>query len=474
MAEMFPDEDIFVPSPPIKIPEGLLERYVSLYKGLRSRVNPISWRSFITETKVLLGSPIPDKLPLEKSMYHQSQKLLKFLLTDTYLEKLYSEALFALGFESKAPKEKLDLLIVNAHHTSEPLFWNMIDEAKKKKLNFAAINPVGHYNDQQIRILSPQGIHFTAKRIVIITSTQSINGGGLTLLLNVIRIIRNRDLVRDTKNVDIIIPMFGGSRGHKISQLPEIGYEVLEMINNPKILCLVTQDIQERLRLEGVNPPEIKYYSVDIHNSILPGHIFNKYKCPFINILPAKEMADEFVNVLKEKRLKKLPLYITACDEGAVRRAEAFIDALLHQKALHIEKVHVIDIEKVRKEAGQIASAKISAIYSYRLNNGKITTRALKIPKISYQSYVLLYIDDMIDTGGTAKKDMEVILAKFPNPRIKIFSATHPILSKGFAPLDTIGVDLFLIGNTLKVPGITQIPKVRVVNLAKSIYEAIK
>ena len=131
---MFPNEDFFVPTPPIKIPEGLLERYVSLYKGLRSKLNPISWRSFITESKIVLGCPIPDALPLTKDKFPKAKRLLKFLLKGTYMEKLYHEALFSLGVSQRAPKEELDLLIVNAHHTSEPLFWSLIDEAKKEKL----------------------------------------------------------------------------------------------------------------------------------------------------------------------------------------------------------------------------------------------------------------------------------------------------------------------------------------------------
>jgi len=471
---MFPNEDIFVPTPPIKIPEGLLERYVSLYKGLRSKLNPISWRSFITESKAILGCLIPDATPLARDKFPKAKKLVKFLLKGTYMEKLYHEALSSLGVSQRMVREDLDLLIVNAHHSSEPLFWGLIEEAKKEKLNFAGINPVGHYSDQQIRILSPLAKYFTAKKILIITSTQGAYGGGVTLLVNVLRILRNEMLTRKTQDIDIVIPMFGGSRGHKINQLPEIGYEVLEMINNPKMLCLMIRDIKRKLALRKIKFPTVKFYSVDIHNEVLPARTFAEYHFPFINILPSKEIAKELFHVIKRKRLAKYPLSVIICDSGAYTRAENLIKAFLKYNSHYSHRVNAINIKKERKQAGVIASAKIDEMTSYLLKNKKIIKKPLTIPKISYGPYTLFYIDDMIDTGGTAKKDMEIVLSKFPNPRMKIFAATHPIFSKGLTPLDTIGADLYLIGNTLKVPGLKEIPKVTIVDVSRSIMEAVK
>lgn len=390
------------------------------------------------------------------------------------MEKLYHEALSSLGVSQRAVREDLDLLIVNAHHSSEPLFWGLIEEAKKEKLNFAGINPVGHYSDQQIRILSPLGKYFTAKRILIITSTQGVYGGGITLLINVLRILRNEMLTRKTQNIDIVIPMFGGSRGHKIGQLPEIGYEVLEMINNPKMLCLMIRDIKRKLTLRKIKFPTVKFYSVDIHNEVLPARTFAGYHFPFINILPSKEIAKELTKVIKRKRLTKYPLYVTICDFGACTRAENLIKAFLKYNSHYSHQVKVINIKKERKQAGVITSAKINQMTSYLLKNKKIIKKTLTVPKISYRPYTLFYIDDMIDTGGTAKKDMGIVLSKFPNPRMKIFAATHPIFSKDLSPLDTIGADLYLIGNTLKVPGLKEIPKVTIVDVSRSIMEAVK
>ena len=79
----------------------------------------------------------------------------------------------------------------------------------------------------------------------------------------------------------------------------------------------------------------------------------------------------------------------------------------------------------------------------------------------------------MIDTGGTAKKDIELLSLKFPNTLLKVFASTHPIFSQGYGALDTIGADLYLIGNTLSPPNLLENKKIKIVDLGPAIAREI-
>ena len=91
-----------------------------------------------------------------------------------------------------------------------------------------------------------------------------------------------------------------------------------------------------------------------------------------------------------------------------------------------------------------------------------------------YKEFVLIYSDDMIDTGGTAKKDLKLLAGKFPNARFKVFTATHPVLSKGTGVLDEIEVDKFLLGNTLNVKEVWEHPKAVKLDMAPAIFEELR
>ena len=80
----------------------------------------------------------------------------------------------------------------------------------------------------------------------------------------------------------------------------------------------------------------------------------------------------------------------------------------------------------------------------------------------------------MIDTGGTAKNDIQLLATKYPNTKLKVMAATHPVLSKGVGVLEDIGADIYFLGNTLNPDGLESHPKVIMVNMAPEIYKAIK
>jgi phosphoribosylpyrophosphate synthetase len=127
----------------------------------------------------------------------------------------------------------------------------------------------------------------------------------------------------------------------------------------------------------------------------------------------------------------------------------------------------------LRKKAGKVTDAFIEKISEWKLEKGELVKRKLRIKKRDFSEHVLFYSDDMIDTGGTAAKDIELLSTYYPNSRLKVFCATHPVLSKGLGALETIGVDVYLLGNTLNLEGLWESPGVYMVNMASAIAKAI-
>ena len=291
---------------------------IELYRKLRSRRELLPWRTLIIEIKKLLGSGNPEHEPFPKSKFPKAERLVKWLVSGSSLEEVEPEILYALGFDIKFDKKRMiDALIFNAHHQPEPLLWKLADSFKRQGKKVALVNPVGHYNDMQTRKLSPSCLLTKVKKLLIVSSTQEMYGGSIRTFANVIRTIRNLKFAQHIKEVDVVIPMFGGSRGHRLGQGEEVGYEVMEAVFNAKVLALTTKDVLEQLRIESVGKqvPLVRFFSVDIHNSEYPFKTFRNEGFEFISINPAQQIAEVLYDELKERRLLNYPIKIVACDK---------------------------------------------------------------------------------------------------------------------------------------------------------------
>ncbi|MFH1864224.1 MAG: phosphoribosyltransferase family protein [bacterium] len=466
-----------VPAPPIRIKKELLEEYARLYKGIRNREDTVSWRTLIVTCRKILGVADPDYKPVRKSKLAQSKKLVALLVKKTYLEPLFFEIIYALGFRNIKNRKKADLdcLLFSGRHYPEPLLWNLADYLKEKGKSVAVVNPVGHYNDGQTRVVGPSVVFGKINKVIILTSTQTKFGGSVSVLSNVIRLLRNPKLAQKVKEVDVVIPMFGGSRGHRIGQSEDVGFEVMEAAFNAKLICLPTKDLQKKLSKEINNLPKYRYYSLDIHNSLYPDKIFKGEGFNFISIDPTRKIVEDIFKYLHRRRVQNIPIKVVACDTGAIVRTENFAKNLLILLKSKNKKLQIIYIEKKRPQAGTVSSAKISKIEEWKKEGRKITKRGVRIPKkSSLKESILIYSDDMIDTGGTAEKDLNYLSGVYPNCIMKIFVATHPVLSRGLSAFKRIGADVYFVGNSLNVEGLSEQANVQLVDLAPSICGAIE
>lgn len=466
-----------VPVPPIRIKTELFEEYAKLYRGIRNREDTVSWRTLIVTIKKLLGVIDEDYKPVSKLKLTQSKKLITLLIKDTYLEPLFFEIMYALGIKKvqKFNKTNLDYLLINGRHYPEPLLWNLADYLKGINKNVAVVNPVGHYNDGQTRVVGPSKMFGKVNKVVILASTQTKFGGSVSVLSNVIRLLRNPDFAKNVNEVDVVIPMFGGSRGHRLGQSAEVGFEVMEAAFNAKLISLPTEDLLERLSKEVKKLPKFRFFSIDIHNNLYPDKVFNDEGFDFISINPALKISEDVIVYINRRRLQNTPIKVVACDTGAIDRTENFSKNLLDLLKPKNKKLQIIYIEKKRLQAGVVASAKIGKIEEWKKVGKTIVKRKIQIPKkSSLKESVIIYSDDMIDTGGTAEKDLKYLSKIYPNCILKIFVATHPVLSKGLVAFKTIGADVYFVGNTLDTTGLSEQSNVQIVNLASSIYTAIK
>lgn len=462
-----------IPAPIVKIPNDLLEKYADLYKGIRDTRDTVTWRTLVISIRQLLGESEPDFVKISKSKRLKAKKLIKQLVSKTSLEKLIPEIEYAVGVINKSSKHKdLDFLLLNAKHTSDPILWQLADHLKSKGKNVSVINPVGHYNDGQTRIIGPVKFFRKIKKVVIISSTQTRAGGSVSVISNVIRLIRNPEFAKVTKEVDVVIPMFGGSRGHRLGQGREVGFEIMEAGFNARLLAIPAKDILNKLKENGIKPPKIKFYTVDIHNIEEPGETFIDEGFEFSSIDSSSELSLGILNLLKKKKLQKIPIKLIACDKGAVPRTERLAQNMLLLDG--IVSLQIIYLEKKRATAGVVKNAEISKIEEWSVDGSDILKKAVSIPKkASFKHAVLVYSDDMIDTGGTAEKDLSFVSNFFPNAVIKIFAATHPVFSKGFGALKRIGADCYCLGNTLHWEGLGEMSNVEIIDMSPAIYKAI-
>jgi phosphoribosylpyrophosphate synthetase len=464
-----------IPAPKVKIKPSLLEKYANLYRGIHDRGDTVSWRTLIITVRELLGEESPDFKKVDRRLYSKGRKLIKLLVSKTYFEPLIPEIEYAVGIRNpvRDSDKDLDLLLLSGRHFPEPIIWTLADFAKTRGKNVAVINPVGHYNDGQTRVVGPTKYFRKIKKLVILASTQSKCGGSISVLANVVRLLRNAELTKKVESVEVVIPMFGGSRGHKYNQGPEVGYEIREASFNAKILSLVAKDIVRHLIIKIPKVPEVRFSSIDIHSDDYPARTFNEAGFKFVSINPSKNLAKGIISLLNLKKIK-VPLKLVACDKGAVSRTENLAKELILGDRHFLKGLQVIYIEKKRLSAGVVASAEIAGVEEWKREGCGIHVKKLKVPqKPIFKSCVIVYSDDMIDTGGTAERDLKFISGYYPNTSLKIFAASHPVFSKGFGAVKRIGADAYILGNTLSWEGLSDIKGVEVVDFAEAIYKFI-
>jgi phosphoribosylpyrophosphate synthetase len=274
-------------------------------------------------------------------------------------------------------------------------------------------------------------------------------------------------------SVEIVIPMFGGSRGHRYNQDPEVGFEIIEASFNARILSLVARDIVDHLTPEISKIPKISFSSIDIHSDEYPAKTFNEAGFEFVSISPSKNLAKGVISLLSLRK-SKIPLKIVACDKGAIPRTENLAKELILGNGHFVKNLQVIYMEKKRLTAGIVASTEIARVEEWERKGKGIHIKKLRVSKRPiFKSSVIIYSDDMIDTGGTAERDLKFISRFYPNTPLKIFAASHPVFSKGFGAVKTIGADAYVLGNTLSWEGLSDIKGVEVVDFAEAIYRFI-
>lgn len=458
--------------------ENLQSIYYRLYNGLRDMQDPVTWRTNNIDIRRLLGVKNADHESPSLEKYEDALDLVNALLKKTWMEHLVPEILYAVGFGELVEEttEKLDMLLMNGRHLPEPLLWNLAEEMNGDS-KIAVINPVGHYADGETRIVSPAVFLRNIDHLVIMASTQASHGGSYDVLSDVMTFLTNPDVVRRVGIVDVVIPMFGGSRGHRPGQDKKIGYESLEAIVRPEKLVLQVKGILEKHEKDGFSPlPRFRFISVDIHNDELPGNKFREEGFEFINADPASELANEAYDVIEEKLLSHLPKKVVACDKGSIPRTERMARELLFNPKNNMEFVDVVYVNKERIQAGLVENVEVVKVERWwKRGDGGVNVEVLELPSKdnpSQEECVLIFFDDIFDSGNTAGGDVDEVGDIYPDLALKIFVATHPVLSKGISGLERVDVDVFIFGNTLRRTYDTK-KEVRMVDMAPSIKRAI-
>jgi len=450
--------------------------YKRLYFGLRDEEDPVTWRTTIVDLRRLLGLEQPDWEALKEEEFGKAVQLAGRLIKGTWMEALMPEVLTTLGFGTLIERTvgRLDSLFLNGRHLPEPLLYRLADEWRKEG-EVAVVNPVGHYQDGETRIV---GLHLVREieRLVIMASTQTRYGGSYEVLARVMGLLRNREFSSKVGELDIVIPMFGGSRGHRLGQDTKLGYEVLEAKVNARFLALVLNDIYRRLRDSGAQDlPRARFISVDIHNLDYPPSVFEKYGFEFVNANPAPELAGAVCCEVKNGGLGALPMKVLSLDKGAIPRTEKIVEALLLDPQNGTSYIDMVYIENIRLVAGRVKEARVVKVEMwFCAENGEIKIKNLEMlgqDGAFNEECVVVFSDDMLDTGGTARENEEIAERLYPGARLKIFTATHAVLSKGKRALDRVGADVYIFGNTLKVQ--LEDPRVKIVDVAPAIKRAI-
>lgn len=456
----------------LELPTEPLRRSAEgLYNGLRNTKDTVTWRTLAIKAREVLGSPNPEKFPATASI-EDAEKFVKLFTKDTYMQHLTPEILYALGYqEINPPIEMLDTLIVSARHSPDELVSKLADELIMNEKKVGVIIPVGHYADKEPRIVGPRKYFHDIDTAVFLTSTQSMKGGSMSVLVETLNLLRNPDFASHVNKVAIVIPMFGGSRGHKVGQAFEIGDEILQAKTIPNRLSVVTNDILAEL---GKNAPEISFLSVDIHNEQLPRDVFNARGFEFTSVGPEREFASALKREIEEQGLHGIPVRVIAVDKGAALRTENVGVELLRLGANGHNYLDVVQIEKIRNSAGEVESARIVSVKRLSVKNGELIKTNLDVEEMDREGrFVRVTTDDMLDSGRSAKKDDELLDRVMPNSVFKISIVTHNVTSEGVrSALDNTGSDVVIMGNTLPSSGLND-NRIRIVDLAPAISRTI-
>lgn len=451
------------------------EEYIRLYQGLRDKADPVTWRTTICKIKMLLGVADPDWNKLPATKHQEAIELVKKLLRGTYLEAFMPDVLNALGIKSvEYVRGEIDALIYNGRHIPEELLWKVANEYQNLSKSVAVVNPVGHYNDGETRIVAPGKLTNSVQRLIILASTQEMYGGSIAVLANVIRTIRNANFAKEINAVDVVIPMFGGSRSDKDGQSPEIGFEVQQAIFDAKMLSATTADLLQSLReeLPLSDVPKVRFFSIDIHGSSFPQRIFESDGLEFQSICPMSAFAEAVKQEMVDQKMENLPLMVVASDNGATVRAERFAEEM--SKINDHSEILMVYFDKKRSQAGEIGKLAVARLAHWSVRGKEITKTDITDAKKVGEKFIRIIPDDMLDTGGTAEKDSELLDQIMPTSALKIFVATHPVLSRGSLAVDRTKADVVLVGNTLNPPHLKSHSKVRVINLARSIVKQLE
>ncbi len=482
-----------------RLPEFLENKLARLAEGLRSRQDPVTWRTTVSDINAILGAKCPDWDLQPPEKFDEAFDLVSELTRDTYMEPLIPEILWSLGFEEEQIRGKydwdpnLDVLVINARHLGdghleEPLLYDTADQLRCMGKSTAVVNFSGHYSDNTTRVAGiPRLLHHVDK-VVYMASTQE--AGANDVLKKVIRTAQNPAFSSQVKQIDILIPMWGGSRSDKPGQNPRIAYEVLNVIDDAKDLVTKTNDIKKKLKreIEEESIPKIRFLSVDIHGRVYPERSFKRHGYEFVSISPEELYADEVFEALEEHDRKRrasepelltLPKVVFAFDNGDIPRSERFVECLLNHPSNSEGPIEVVYANKIRNEAGEVERIEIVKVvrWSRDLHGTIDVTELTELPTKNnprFTTCIMVSDDDILDSGKTAKRINQNVDELYPNTAYKVGAYTHLITSQGFTlAVDRTGANVIIAGNTLIHDGMWSDDRLRVVKLAPALANAI-
>lgn len=469
---------------------GQRNRFEALWLGLRHLTDKPTLRTTLIDIGSMLGTRRPDWDPVPPSQFDQARQLIAALTDGTHFAPLLPEFLCGLGFDpSLVVKETqpspLDFLILSGRFGQDPLFSTLPDYLVDQEYKAATLNIVGTYGDQQRRFMGLPLLTRPVDHLVILGQTQSQRGGSFKTLRHTIRTLQNKAVAAQVSQVDIIMPFYGGSRGHRLSQRKTMGYEVFETRASAAEITNTIHEVTNSLRNSehgSTRLPRFKVWSIDIHNLDQPAKTFRRHRIDFVSLSPTPEFATAIHQEIQARNLLRLPVKIVACDKGAIPRTESTVEYLLRHPQNRLQCIDVVYIDKTRTETGiDLTKTKVVQVVRWSLkSDGSIKKTALPTPSPEnpdIQVCILILTDDMGDTLGTAETDMNISCQHYPEAQLKIFTATHPVLSKSPQNLNRIGADIVILGNTLLTENLTHEngiePEIVIVDLAPTIARAL-
>lgn len=462
-------------------PEDDFESFNRLFVGLGSEEDPVSWRTAVITVRELLMSgdeEINADLSAPDYDLERGFEFVSELLEETWLKSLTPEFFMAVFDLEEMPElvtplldcmvNDLDAVLMNARHLPEELLFRLGEEFGSKE-GVVIVNPIGHYADKQTRVIGP---HIKRKigNLVFLASTQNSKGGHLSVLLDALGLLEDKELVSRAENVSVVIPMFGGSRSHRPGQGESLGFEVLQAKTSARAIKGLLSDLAQEYSKDGIEMPEINVYSVDIHNGEWPAGVFDGDGLTFESISPSPVFAPAVFEYVKDNDLSEYPIQLVASDKGAAERTREIAEEMLDLLEGGAE-IDLVYFDKSRVTAGVVGETQLSRIEKWRKVDGEI-----KIVVVGSEDYdwetrrVCVMSDDMVDTGGTQERGVRRTRDLNPNVEAVVVVATHPVTSQGVEMLDRVPADVIIVANTLTNG---DRPDMRKANIAPVIHKAI-